>query len=303
VVGSPAASRAGYVVVELSSFQLERVEQLRVNVAALLNVTDDHLDRYPSFDAYARAKGNIFRNQTGEDYAVVPSGDALCTSLARSGEARIFSYGGADGAVQIDGDRLVDAASGLALPLAELGISGRHNHENACAAALCARLAGIQPAAIERALREFRGLPHRMVHVRALAGVDYFDDSKATNVGATVAALDGLAGRAGRVLLIAGGRDKGGDYAPLAERMQRLGRAALLIGEAAPLIERALTGTGVATESLPTLEAAVQRAQALAQPGDAVLLAPACSSFDMFRSYAHRGDVFQDAVRALQEAR
>lgn len=299
-VDSRAAQRDGYVVVELSSFQLERVERLRVHFAALLNVSADHLDRYPSLEAYARTKANIFRNQTSEDFALVPSGDALCIDLARASGGKLYAYGGADGAVRVADGRLTDAATGLSLALDELGISGRHNHDNACAAALLARLCGVERDAIERVLREFGGLPHRMVHVRRLDGVDYYDDSKATNVGAAAAALDGLADREGRVVLIAGGKHKGGDYAPVAERMRARGRAAVLIGEAAPLIEAALSGCGLPVETESTLERAVQRARAQAQPGDAVLLAPACASFDMFRSYAHRGDVFQDAVRALE---
>ena len=302
-VESPAAHKGGYVVVELSSFQLERVDQLRVNFAALLNVTPDHLDRYDSFQAYAQAKANIFRNQSEDDAAIVPSGDALCASLAREGAGKLYAFGGVDGAVRVVAGEIRDDAGGLSLPITELGITGRHNHENACAAALLARLAGVPRAAIEQVLRSFRGLPHRMVLVRQLDGVDYFDDSKATNVGAAAAALDGLADRAGRVVLIAGGRDKGGDYGPIAERMRARGRAALVIGEATRLIEPALSGGGYPVEALPTLERAVERAYALARPGDAVLLAPACSSFDMFSSYADRGDAFQDAVRALPGGR
>jgi UDP-N-acetylmuramoylalanine--D-glutamate ligase len=301
-VESGAARAGGYVVVELSSFQLERVERLRVNFAALLNVTADHLDRYPSFDAYARAKANIFRNQTDADAAVVPGGDALCVDLARGASGgRLFTYGGSDGAVRVAGGALRDPASGLSLPLVELGLTGRHNHDNACAAALLARLAGVERSVIERVLREFRGLPHRMAHVRSLDGVDYFDDSKATNVGAAAAALDGLADRSGRVVLIAGGVHKGGTYEPVAERMRKRGRAAVLIGAAAPLIDAALRGSGLPIETVSSLDQAVHRARELSRPGDVVLLAPACSSFDMFRSYAHRGDVFQAAVRALPE--
>ncbi len=299
VVGGPAAEQGGYVVVELSSFQLERIERLRVRIAALLNVTEDHLDRYPSFQAYADAKGAIFRNQTAQDAAVVPSGDALCEALARKGQGRLLRYGGADGAVRVSGAALVDTESGLSVPLARLGISGRHNHDNACAAALIARLAGVEAQHVQAALLDFRGLPHRMQHVRTLGGVDYYDDSKATNVGAAAAALDGLAGRAGRVVLIAGGRDKGGAYTPLAERLRARGRAAVLIGEAGPLIEAALRDGGYPVERASSLEAAVAVARALARTGDTVLLAPACSSFDMFESYAQRGDLFQAAVRAL----
>ena len=297
VVGTPAAGVGGYVVVELSSFQLERIDKLHIEVAALLNVTEDHLDRYASFEAYADAKAGVFHNQTAADTAVVPSGDALCQALARRSAARVYSFGGADSAVRIVAGELVDTESGLRVPLSEISLSGKHNHDNACAAALIARLAGVSPEHVRAALVAFRGLPHRMQHVRRLADVDYYDDSKATNVGATAAALDGLGDR--KVVLIAGGRDKGGDYAPIAQRMQARGRATVLIGEAAPLIAAALQDKGCRIERAQDLPGAVQRARELARPGDAVLLAPACSSFDMFRSYAHRGDEFQSAVRSL----
>jgi len=299
VVGTPAAAKGGYAVVELSSFQLERVDRLRVNVAALLNVTEDHLDRYPSFEAYADAKANIFRGQTADDAAVVPAGDDRCAALAGRGAARVHTFGGEDGEVRVEGDAVVDAVSGLRVPVADIPIGGAHNLANACAAALVARLAGVEPDAVGSALRGFRGLPHRMQLVRDLDGVRYYDDSKATNVGATVAAIDGLDALEGRVVLLAGGRDKGGDYGPLAERMARRGRAAVLIGEAAGRIRAALEPLGVRVEDAPGMDAAVERARALAERGDAVLLAPACSSFDMFESYAQRGDVFQRAVEAL----
>jgi UDP-N-acetylmuramoylalanine--D-glutamate ligase len=300
-VSTDAAKPGGYVVVELSSFQLERIERLRVNAAALLNVTDDHLDRYPSFDAYAEAKAAIFRNQTPDDAALVASGDALCDGLARRGRGRLYRYGGADGAVRWSDDAIVDAQSGLSVPLAQLAFTGRHNYDNACAAALLARLSGVAVEHVRDALLTFRGLPHRMQLVRRLSDVDYYDDSKATNVGAAVAALDGLSAHGGQIVLIAGGKDKGGAYTELAARMRTRGRAAVLIGEATPLIAAALQGGGYPVELASSMEAAVKRAHELAQPGDAVLLAPACSSFDMFRSYAHRGDVFQASVRSLDE--
>jgi UDP-N-acetylmuramoylalanine--D-glutamate ligase len=298
VVGTPAAD-GGYVVVELSSYQLERVARLRVNVAALLNITDDHLDRYANFQAYASAKAQLFRGQHADDAAVVPAHDALCESLARRGPAKLHLFGGAAGAVRIENGCLVDSELGVLMPMSDLKLRGRHNLANACAAALCARLAGVGSAEISAALREFRGLPHRMVHVADVDGVGYYDDSKATNVGASVAALEGLAPDVQKIVLIAGGKDKGGDYGPLRNRLQTCARAVVLIGAARPLIVRALAGATYPVEEADSLPAAVAQARALAQPGDAVLLAPACSSFDMFRSYAERGDVFQAAVRAL----
>jgi UDP-N-acetylmuramoylalanine--D-glutamate ligase len=187
----------------------------------------------------------------------------------------------------------------LSVPVEALKLSGEHNLRNACAAALIARLVEVPGEQIREVLTTFEGLPHRMQRVEVINGVTYYDDSKATNVGATAAALDGLCNRAGRVVLIAGGIDKGGSYAPLRERLQRCGRAAVLIGEAAPLIQASLDGCSLAVERAETMEIAVRKASQLAQPGDTVLLAPACSSFDMFDSYAHRGEVFQQSVHAL----
>ncbi|MBN1652421.1 MAG: UDP-N-acetylmuramoyl-L-alanine--D-glutamate ligase [Deltaproteobacteria bacterium] len=301
IVGSEAAGPSGIAVVEISSFQLERLERLRVQVAALLNVTDDHLDRYRSFDEYAAVKGRIFERQQPEDASVVPAGDRLCQALVSGSAARRFSFGGDSGAVRVIDDRIVDQTSGLSFPIDELKLNGEHNLWNVCAAALLARLVGVPTKQIQEVLASFDGLPHRMQKIRELGGVAYYDDSKATNVGATVAALDGLCRRRGKVVLIAGGIDKGGSYAPLRARLEHCGRAVVLIGQAASLIRAALNGCAIEIEQAPTMESAVQAASRLARPGDVVLLAPACSSFDMFRSYAQRGELFQRAVRALSE--
>lgn len=298
-VGSPADCDDGFCVVELSSFQLERARQLRCHVAVLLNVTEDHFDRYASFAEYAAAKGRIFHGQGREDVAVVPQDDALCRSLARAGAARIVEFGGRHGEARVDEATLLDAESGLRVPVAELGLQGAHNLSNACAAASAARCVGVPPESIAEVLREFRGLPHRMQHVADVDEVAFYDDSKATNVGAAVAALRGLASRGGSVVLIAGGKDKGGDYAPLCEALKKRGRAVVLIGEAADRLHEALNGSGLPLQHAAGMAEAVERAYALARPGDAVLLAPACASFDMFRSFGHRGDVFQQAVEAL----
>jgi UDP-N-acetylmuramoylalanine--D-glutamate ligase len=299
VVGTAAAEQGGYVVVELSSFQLERVDRFRASVGVLLNVTDDHLDRYPSFAAYAAAKGRLFAGQHRDDFAVAPDGDELCISLARASAGKLSLFGGKQGAVRRDGANLVDEVSGLCLPIGELGIQGEHNVDNAAASALAARLAGVPTRDIEAVLRSFKGLAHRMQHVATLEGVDYFDDSKATNVGAAVAAILGLGRKQVKVVLIAGGKDKGGSYAPLREVMEQHGAGLVLIGEATPLIGDAFAGTALPVQKAASMPDAVAIARTLAKPGEAVLLAPACASFDMFRSYAHRGDVFSDAVLAL----
>jgi UDP-N-acetylmuramoylalanine--D-glutamate ligase len=298
-VGTLAAD-AGFSVLELSSFQLERVDRFRANVAVLLNVTDDHLDRYEDFGAYAAAKGQIFKGQTTDDYAIVPAKDALCLSLARAGKATVLRFGeGGDACAE--GGALVDRESGARVPLTDLRIVGSHNHENACAAMLAARALGISRETIEDALREFRGLPHRMERVGVVRGVTFIDDSKATNVGASVAALAGLSRDPGSIVLIAGGRDKGGSYAPLRDPLTTKGRALITLGEAAELVEAEL-GSLLPTRRVRDMDEAVRVAMKLAEPGDVVLLSPACASLDMFRSYAERGDVFQRAVHALEGA-
>jgi UDP-N-acetylmuramoylalanine--D-glutamate ligase len=235
---------------------------------------------------------------------VVASGDALCARLARRGPAKLHLFGGlapaSDAEVYVDDGVITDRVTGPMLPVAQLRIAGAHNVSNACAAALCARLAGVAPEHIRNVLASFAGLPHRMVHVTDIGGVSFYDDSKATNVGATVAALDGLAPMAKKIVLIAGGKDKGGDYGPMRDRLRSVARGVVLIGEAAPIIYNALRDENYPVESADSLESAIACARSMAHPGDAVLLAPACASFDMFKSYAHRGDVFQATVLAMK---
>lgn len=294
-LNSAAAGPDGIVVAELSSFQLERVEQLRVHIAAILNVTDDHLDRYASFDDYAAAKGNIVAGQIEQDHAVAPAFEAKSQELV-AGRGQQHRFGGEDGEVRVQDGHIVDTVSGLRVALRELNLTGTHNADNACAAVLLARLAGAKPDAIAHVLRTFKGLPHRMQFVRDLDGVRYYDDSKATNVGAAVASLSGLSHG---VVLIAGGKDKGGSYAPLVDALAVAGRGCVLLGEAAPLMAEAMQAVAFPVQRASDMTDAVTRARRLAQPGDTVVLAPACSSFDMYQSYAQRGDVFQQAVLAL----
>jgi UDP-N-acetylmuramoylalanine--D-glutamate ligase len=303
--GTPPAEVVGEPyelwVLEISSFQAERVPTLHARAHALLNITDDHLDRYPSFDAYARAKGNPFVHMTPEDLAVIPHGDALCAREASRGPARKITFGTlrndpvAD--VAHDGYWLVHRPLGYVFPQEILRISGAHNMQNACAAIAVAADLGAPREAIERALSSFEGLGHRTVLVAEIDGVRYYDDSKGTNVGAAVAALRGLA--EARAVLIAGGRDKLGEYGPLVAALRDKGRALVVLGEAADRIEAAARGV-LPVSRASTMEDAVRTARELAQRGDAVLLSPACSSFDMFRGYAHRGDVFTRAVKDLE---
>ncbi|MDB4972876.1 MAG: UDP-N-acetylmuramoylalanine--D-glutamate ligase [Myxococcaceae bacterium] len=300
-VGTDAAKPEGFVVVELSSFQLERIEKFRAQIGVLLNITDDHLDRYAGLAEYAAAKGRLFATQRAEDFAIAPSGDQLSISMARVSPGALKLFGGADGEVRHVDDALVDQVSGLRIAIGELGIKGEHNIANAAAAALAARLAGVTPNVIAEVLRTFQGLPHRMQHVAAVQHVDYYDDSKATNVGAAVAAIAGFARQKIKVVLIAGGVDQGGSYEPLRSALEKQGAGLVLIGEASDLIARAFQGSALPIARATSMEDAVKAAHKLARWGEAVLLAPACSSFDMFRSYAHRGDVFRDAVLSLRE--
>ena len=297
-VDTDAASTGGLVVVELSSFQLERVSQMKAHIAVLLNVTPDHLDRYPSLEAYAAAKARIFERQTTQDFAIVPADDPDIRQLV-NGDGTVVLFDGRSGEVRVEHGTLVDRGSSLRVPVEEIRLRGTHNLSNACAASLAARLLGVSPDDIAAVLREFAGLAHRMQHVRSLNGVEYIDDSKATNVGAAVASIEGLRGSDGKIVLIAGGVDKGGSYRPLAERMNEEGRAVIVLGEAAPLVQRAFSGSEIELRRAGSMREAVGHAAMLARPGDTVLLAPACSSFDMFRSYAERGDAFQQAVQNL----
>jgi UDP-N-acetylmuramoylalanine--D-glutamate ligase len=302
-LGTPLAEAVGQgfdvVVAEVSSFQLERAPTFHPAVSVLLNVTEDHLDRYPSFAAYADAKGNAFVNQTPADVAVVPAGDALCRSQAERGRGRVITFG-ADADYVVAGAEVVERATGSRFSLAGTGFHGAHNHANAAAAIAVARARGATPEAVTEGLRRFRPLGHRMALVSEVDGVRYYDDSKATNVGAAVTALLGLT--EARAVLVAGGRDKLGSYAPLVDALSRKGRAVVVIGEAAPRIAEAV-GDAVPVVRAGSLEEAVDRAREIAQPGDAVLLAPACSSFDMFQSYSDRGDQFAAAVRSLGSRR
>ncbi|APR75022.1 UDP-N-acetylmuramoylalanine--D-glutamate ligase [Minicystis rosea] len=285
------------MVLEISSFQAERVPTLRAKVHALLNITDDHLDRYPDFQAYADAKGNPFEHMTTDDVAVIPHGDPIVARQAARGPEKIYTFSISDAAADIAlvGDQIRFAAAGIEIPASVLRISGTHNVANVCAAIGCAHALGVGADAIQRALEKFTGLGHRTVYVATIDGVRYYDDSKGTNVGASVAALRGLT--EARAVLIAGGRDKLGDYAPLVEALRERGRALVLIGEAADRIEGAAAGV-LPIARASSMQEAVKKARELALSGDAVLLSPACSSFDMFRGYAHRGDVFVAAVRA-----
>ncbi|MCB1906227.1 MAG: UDP-N-acetylmuramoyl-L-alanine--D-glutamate ligase [Rhodocyclaceae bacterium] len=286
-------------VLELSSFQIETMQCLAADAAVVLNVSDDHLDRYSDLGAYAATKSRIF---DGSGVMVLNREDRRVMAMRRAGRETV-TFGcdcPAHGDYGLDGEG--DDLS-LVLPghprvaAARLSLAGTHNLANALAALALCRAIGLPWEPLIDALCRFEGLPHRVQPVaRRDDGVVFYDDSKGTNVGATLAAIAGLRRP---VVLIAGGDGKGQDFAPLAPALGRHGRAVVLIGRDAPLIERVLGACGVPLERCASLEAAVGRADALAQAGDAVLLSPACASLDMFRNYAHRAEVFVAAVRAL----
>ncbi|SNS21715.1 UDP-N-acetylmuramoylalanine--D-glutamate ligase [Noviherbaspirillum humi] len=318
-------------VLELSSFQLFATDSLQADAATVLNLTQDHLDWHGDMKAYADAKARIFGKDT---VRVLNRDDALVMAMAASGARQITFGAGEPGqpdcfglaeenemhwlslAVPLEeGEkrrRRKDSSNEVAvmvnrlMPADALKIRGRHNALNALAALALCRAVGLPLAPLLHGLREYQGEPHRVELVANVGGVDYYDDSKGTNVGATVAALVGLGSMqhgGSRLLLIAGGDGKGQDFAPLAEPVARHARAVLLIGRDAGAIRAAVQDAGVELIDCPTLEAAVEKAAALAQPGDAVLLSPACASLDMFRNYAHRAEVFVAAVREAALAR
>jgi len=298
-VPTRAGDARGICVVEASSFQLETVDTFHPRVAVLLNITADHLDRYPDMDGYAAAKARIFAAQTGDDFAVVNVEDPLAMRASRGIASRRIGFSTVrplpEGGYANDNSlvlKLPDQEPESYTNVLPWLIGQRHNQANALAALLASRLAGASRAEVRAGLLAFKPLAHRMELVADVDNVAYYDDSKGTNVSAVVAALDGFSRP---VVLIAGGRDKGGAYEPLADVLARVGRAAVLIGEAADKMQAAFAGK-VETARATTMDDAVDIARRFAQPGDAVVLSPACSSFDMFRDYAHRAEVFRAAV-------
>ena len=269
-------------VLELSSFQLETIRTFRADVAVCLNVTQNHLDRHHTFANYAAAKANLFRTQKAGDFAVLNADDEVCRSFAEITPAHAVWFRGRD--------------IGDLMPPAEVPIPGMHNAENVMAAAAVAEIAGIGKPEIVAAVKTFKAVEHRLEFVAEISGVRFYNDSKATSVDATMKALDSFAGN---LWVILGGKDKGSDYTALRDRLHQRAHAALLIGSAAEKIESQIEG---ATQVIRagTLECAVAEAWKNAKPGDTVLLAPACASFDQFQSYEHRGRTFKDLVNGLQ---
>ena len=295
-------------VLELSSFQLETTYSLGADVATVLNISEDHMDRYASMADYVAAKVRIFQ---GGGIQVLNREDYYSRNMALQGRSSVTFGGDAPptatdyGLLEIEGEICLMQGETCLLPMRELRIAGLHNACNALAALALCHMIGLEHAPLLTALREFKGLPHRVEWVAEIDGVTFYDDSKGTNVGATCAALAGLRrnGQPQKAVLIAGGDGKEQDFSPLREVVTAHARAVVLIGRDAPQIAAALAETGTKLLTADTLEQAVDAAFAAAVPGDAVLLSPACASFDMFRNYVHRAEVFVDAVQRLAAAR
>jgi UDP-N-acetylmuramoylalanine--D-glutamate ligase len=291
-------------VVEVSSFQLETTTTFHPWIAVLLNLSPDHLDRHPSFDAYAAAKARIFANQTAADWAIVNADDPASIALAAPARAQRFDFAleaGVSRGVTVTNEAIVRMDGGRTtslLPVSSVHLPGRHLLGDVLAASAVACLAGVEPAAMRRAVEGFTGLPHALERVGEVNGIAFVNDSKATNIASARRALESFPRG---VVAIMGGRFKGGDFGDLADVVRNHSTGIVAIGEAAPLIEQAL-GSIVRVTRAASMTEAVRAAFEQAKPGGVVLLAPACSSFDMFRDYVDRGDQFRDAAHAVVRA-
>ena len=306
-IGTPAISFVAsatddtWIVLEVSSFQLETIETFHSKIAVVLNVTPDHLDRHHTFANYAAAKLRIFENQTSSDFAVLNADDTNCVAMADKTKAALYWFSRqreVEHGAFLRGDNIIwrDADREKAiLDVAEISLKGAHNVENVLAGVCAGMLAGVDPADIRRAVANFKAVEHRLEYVATIRGVQYYNDSKATNVDATIKALESFPGG---IHLILGGKDKGSDYTVLNPMLEKRVKRVYTIGAAAKKIESQVKGTQVV--SATTIDNAVRRASESATPGDIVLLAPACASFDQFVSYEHRGRVFKDLVRQME---
>jgi UDP-N-acetylmuramoylalanine--D-glutamate ligase len=309
-IGTPAISLAErakpdtFVVLEISSFQLETIQTFRPKVAVVLNVTPDHLDRHGTFEIYTDAKARIFENQQGSDFAVLNADDPTCVAMGARTRAQVFWFSRQkevqQGAWVRDGNIVFRDSKGQReiLQVSEIPLKGAHNLENVLAAVCTGVLMGCAPQKIRQAVRDFKAVEHRLEFVATIAGVDYYNDSKATNVDATIKALESFPAN---IHLILGGKDKGSDYTVLNDLIRQRVKRIYTIGAAAAKIESQVKGAEVVHAE--TLENAIRKAHGAAQSGDIVLLAPACASFDQFKSYEHRGKLFKDIVRALAGAK
>ena len=308
-IGTPAislveqASAETIAVLEVSSFQLETIQTFHPRIAVVLNVTPDHLDRHRTFAAYTDAKARIFENQRSDDFAVLNADDSTCVEMASRTKAQVFWFSWKKevklGAYVRDGQILFrDSKSQREIMLlSEIPLKGAHNVENVLAAVCVGALSAVEPGRIRKAVASFKAVEHRLEYVATVRGVEYYNDSKATNVDATIKALESFPAN---IHLILGGKDKGSDYSVLNDLLRQRVKRVYTIGAAAAKIESQIKGAAEMVRA-ETLEIAIKRAAESAQPGDTVLLAPACASFDQFRSYEHRGRVFKEAVKALAQ--
>ncbi len=306
-IGTPAislverATADTTAVLEVSSFQLETIQTFRPRIAVVLNVTPDHLDRHRTFAAYTDAKARIFENQGTDDFAVLNAEDPTCVEMATRTQARVFWFRRKkeveQGAYVRDGQILFRDSRGQRkiMLLSEIPLKGAHNVENVLAAACVGVLSGVDSVQIRRAVASFEAVEHRLEYVATIRGVEYYNDSKATNVDATIKALESFPAN---IHLILGGKDKGSDYSVLNDLLRLRVKRAYTIGAAAAKIESQIKDAAEIVHA-ETLENAIKRASDSARPGDIVLLAPACASFDQFRNYEHRGEVFKEVVKAL----
>jgi UDP-N-acetylmuramoylalanine--D-glutamate ligase len=296
-----SASKTQLYVLELSSFQLETSSSLQGHIATLLNLSEDHLDRYDSLDAYLEAKQRIFSGckvaiVNRDDVASLPAADVPAKIRFGLGEpTQPYDFG----LRQHEGIEYLARGESVLIPINKIKIPGRHNLSNCLAALALGTAAGISQESMLQTLQNFVGLDHRCQWVAEISGVQWYNDSKGTNIGATVAALAGL-GNQGSVYLLAGGLGKGADFSPLSEALTAVNGTAILFGKDAGKIQSALAD-GVSNYRVNDLQEAVKLAASMAKPGEQVLLSPACASFDMFKSYVHRGEVFVELVRALQK--
>jgi UDP-N-acetylmuramoylalanine--D-glutamate ligase len=305
-VDHPANRPGGFLVAEVAGFMLETCTSFRPRAGACLNVTEDHLDRYGTMEVYASMKTRVWKWQQVDDFAIANANCPYTMEGVRHVRSQVFLF---DSQREVEGpgaflspDRseiLLRLGAGVErYPVSDLVIVGNHNLENAMAAYLAARLVGVEPEAVRRGARAFRPQKHRMELVGRLGEIAFFDDSKGTNVAAVAASMRGFPRP---VVLIAGGLDKGGSYQPMFEALEGVARGMVLIGQAAPLIRAAAAahGAGYPVVDARDMHEAVALAAGMAQPGDAVVLSPACASYDMFRNFGHRGQVFRDAVGAV----
>ncbi len=306
-IGTPAislverASAETVAVLEVSSFQLETIQTFHPRIAVVLNVTPDHLDRHRTFAAYTDAKARIFENQRTDDFAVLNADDPTCVEMATRTKAQVFWFSRKkevkQGAYVRDGQILFrDSKSQREIMLlSEIPLKGAHNVENVLAAVCVGALSKVEPGRIRKAVASFKAVEHRLEYVATIRGVEYYNDSKATNVDATIKALESFPAN---IHLILGGKDKGSDYTVLNDLLRQRVKRVYTIGAAAAKIESQIKGAAEIVHA-ETLENAIKRAAESARQGDVVLLAPACASFDQFRSYEHRGKVFKEVVKAL----